>query len=160
MPALLLTLLLALRPVPAAVPDTAAVLAAVEETLARQFPDDAHRLRIRVVRMGGDVVDGDVVDGDAGGALRVVLPAARLPEAHTQVKVLAGDDARGWHEAGWALLYVARYDSVVIARAAVRQGDPVAPADLSDAWIETTRFVGTPLRPADARALAAAGEVF
>lgn len=152
---LLLLLILTLVPAPS---DTVAsgegeVRAAAEAALARQFPEDAGRLDVRVVRTGGDVV--------TAGPLRVRFAAERgLPRAHTQVDVLAGSDAGGWHRAGWAMLYVAHFDSVVVARADVRRDGSVEPDALSAAWMETTRFPGEPLHPADARALATAGAVF
>lgn len=143
----------AFGPAPDGPSDAGAVQTAAEAALAALFPGQSTRLEVRVVRTGGDL--------DEAGALQVRFASAQgVPRAHTQVKVLAGDDATGWREAGWALLYVAHYDSVALARADVRQHDPVSPGDVGFAWIETTRFPGQPLRPADLRALSASGTMF
>ncbi|MEP0549122.1 MAG: flagellar basal body P-ring formation chaperone FlgA [Rhodothermales bacterium] len=134
----LLTLLVAAAP-------ALTLQAAAERALAARFPDDAERLRVRVLRTGGDV--------DAAAPIRVVLPGgAAIPRGHTQVDVLA-ETPNGWQKTGWALLHVAHYDSVVVARRAVGRGEPVAPADLGTVWTETTTFHGEPLRAADLRAL-------
>ncbi|MDX1532063.1 MAG: flagellar basal body P-ring formation chaperone FlgA [Rhodothermales bacterium] len=135
----LLTLLFAAL-APAAAADPPGLAARAEAALADRFPTEAHRLRVRLVRTGGDVP----------GADRLLFPAdGALPRGHAQVDVL---DASG-QEAGWALLYVAHYDSVVVARRRLGRGEPVGPADLAVAWTETTRFRGEPLRAADLRAL-------
>lgn len=150
---LLLALVTLLLSAPLPAPDTAAVQAAAEAALAARFPDDAYRLAVRVVRTGGEA--------DDGGRVRVAFGGPTgLPSGHVQVKVLSGSDDKGWAETGWAVLYVAHYDSVAVARADVRKDDPVAPTDLSIAWIETTRFPGQPLRAADVRALESQGELF
>jgi flagella basal body P-ring formation protein FlgA len=122
--------------------------AAAEAALAERFPDEAHRLDVRVLRTGGDV---------PAAALRVRLPAsAAVPRGYTRVDVLARARA-GWQKAGWALVYVAHFDSVVVARRTVERGAPVAPNALGAAWLETTTFHGEPLRTADLARLTAAG---
>lgn len=148
MPRLLLFLLLLLPPSAAAQDAGQQVHAAAVAMLAERFPADAHRLAPRVVRSQIDVQGADSL---------YLVPAAGgdLPKGHTQVKAYAGH-----REVGHAFLYVAHFDSVLTARADVRDGDAVAPEDLSVAWVETTRFRGEPLRPADYRALAASGTVF
>ncbi|MCH8962784.1 MAG: flagella basal body P-ring formation protein FlgA, partial [Bacteroidetes bacterium] len=60
----------------------------------------------------------------------------------------------------WALLYVAHFDSVVIARATMPSGDEVILATASIAWMETTTFRGAPLRPDELRALIQEGALF
>lgn len=120
------------------------VVAAAEAVLAERYPADAHRFEVRVLRTGGTV--------DETAPLRVDLPdGAEVPQGHTQVDVLARG-ASGWEKTGWALLYVAHYDSVVVARRSVRRGDAVTSADLGAAWIETSSFHGEPLRTADLHA--------
>lgn len=127
--------------------------AAAEAALAERFPDEAHRLDVRVLRTGGDVPTA---------ALRVRLPSsAAMPRGHTRVDVLARAGA-GWQKSGWALVYVAHFDSVVVARRTVERGAPVAPSDLGAAWLETTTFHGEPLRIADLDRLSAefGGDLF
>lgn len=147
---LLLVLLLAAAP---AARGQAAVRTAAEAVLAARFPADVHRLNVRVTR-----TSEEVAALPAAAPLRVEFPAeAAAPRGRTQVDVLTGSDADGWRRAGWALLDVAHFDSVVVAARRVA-GDEAVPEDaLTVAWTETTSFRGTPLRPADLRALEAAG---
>jgi flagella basal body P-ring formation protein FlgA len=133
-------LALALMPLAAAAP-VPGVAAAAEAVLAERFPDEAHRFEVRVLRTGGAV--------DETAPLRIDLPSGgEVPRGHTKVDVLARA-ASGWERTGWALLYVAHFDSVVVARRSVRRNDAVAPADLGTAWLETTSFHGEPLRAVD-----------
>lgn len=121
------------------------VRTAAEQVLAEQYPDDAYRLDVRVKRVEGTL--------DEAAALRLVFPASHeLPGGTTQVRLLTGSDAAGWQKAGWALLYVARYDSVVVVSTTVAAGDEVTPDVAGTAWVETTKFPGEPLRPSDVRA--------
>ncbi|MEM1042295.1 MAG: flagellar basal body P-ring formation chaperone FlgA [Bacteroidota bacterium] len=122
--------------------DPPGLQAVVERALAEQFPADAEQLRVRVLRTGGDV---------SAPPLRITLPAGSgLPRGHTQVDVLTSTPD-GWQKTGWALLRIAHFDSVVVARRTVRRGEAVATADLGTAWLETTAFHGEPLRAADLR---------
>jgi len=131
----------------------ATVRAASRAVLENRFPAEAYRLDIRVLRTGGSL--------DSLGTLRLVFPASNtLPRAHTQVDVLAEDPDGIWTKVGWALLYIAHFDSVAVARTGVRKDDPVRVDDLEFAWMETTRFQGDPLRPSDLRALLATGEPY
>ncbi len=140
---LLLVFALAASPGPPS-SDPPSLQAAAEHALAARFPEAAERLRVRVLRTGGDV---------GAASLRVELPASgALPRGHTQVDVLA-ETPRGWRKTGWALLHVAHFDSVVVARRAVRRGEAVRPGDLGAVWTETTAFHGEPLRTVDLRAL-------
>ena len=146
-------LLLLLTPVAVFAQDEARIQALAEDVLATRYPDDAHRLHVRVKRVEGDWGDE--------AALRLDFPSEdRLPRGTTQVKLFAGSDEAGWQKAGWALLYVSRYDSVVVARAPLRSGDEVTTADVSVAWMETTTIRGTLLHPAELRALSRAGSLF
>ena len=134
-------------------PQTVRVRALAERVLAERYPDDAHRLDVRVRRVEATF--------EAKAALRLDFPAEdEVPRGTTQVKLFTGSDASGWQKAGWALLYVARFDSVVIARTTVPSGDEVSLGDASIAWMETTAFRGEPLRPDDLRALTQEGALF
>lgn len=145
--------LLLLLPVAAFAQDEARVQAVAEDVLAVRYPDDAYRLQVRVKRVEGEWSDE--------ATLRLGFPSEdRLPRGTTQVKLFAGSDEAGWQKAGWALLYVHRYDSVVVSRAALRSGDEVAAADLSVAWMETTTIRGALLHPAALRALSRDGSMF
>ncbi|QXD16014.1 flagellar basal body P-ring formation chaperone FlgA [Rhodocaloribacter litoris] len=153
---LFLTILLLLGPMPGQVaagePDTLRerLQAAAETLLADRFPEDAPRLRVRVLRTGGEI--------DPEAALRLRLPAGDgLPRAHIQVDVLGTENGQGGLKTGWALLYIAHFDSVVVARHDLEAGAPVTPGDVSTAWMEVTRFRGEPLRARDFRALARDG---
>lgn len=151
-----MTLLLALL-LTVALPDTAAspdpLRAAAEAALAARFPDAAGRLQVRVLRTADDAA--------FEAPLRVRFRALdAVPRAHAQVDVLAADGAGRWTEAGWALLFVAHYDSVVVPSARVTRDAPLTGGDWSTAWLETTRFRGEPLAPAALRAMAADGPVY
>jgi len=138
----LIALLIALT---GALAPTVSLQSVAERALAVRFPDDAERLRVRVLRTSGAV--------DLSVPLRIDLPAtAAVPRGHTQVDVLAETPA-GWQKTGWALLYVAHFDSVVVAQRSLGRDEPIHPTDLGAVWTETTTFHGDPLRTADLRAL-------
>lgn len=127
------------------------ILSAATSMLAERYPTEVHRLEVRLVRSGGEVT---------AGPLRLEFPATgTLPKAHTQVDVLT-ETQSGWQKSGWALLYVAHFDSVVVAGARLGLNAEVQPEQLYVAWMETTRFRGAPLRPADFRVLAETGPLF
>lgn len=149
----LIVLLTLLAPPSGPHDDAAArIRAAAQHQLAEHFPAEAHRLQVRVKRTGGRI--------PSDGPLRLAFPEEHaLPRAHTQVKVLRPEGS-GWAKTGWALLYVAHFDSVAVAREDLGDDEPVSAADLQAAWTETTQFRGEPLHPADVRALLARGEVF
>lgn len=128
--------------------DTGTLVRAAEAVLAEQYPSDAHRLEVRLLRKGGAVED--VAHPE------VVFTADReLPRGHTKVDVWSGGT-----KAGWALLYVAHFDSVLVAQTTFRKDDMVALADLDLAWMETTKFRGEPMRLSDYETLLAQGGVF
>ncbi len=134
-------------------PQAIRVRALAERVLAERYPDDAHRLKLRVKRVEATF--------EAEAALRLDFPAKdQWPRGTTQVKLFTGSDAAGWQKAGWALLYVAHFDSVVVARATMPSGDEVILAEASIAWMETTTFRGAPLRPDELRALIQEGALF
>lgn len=125
------------------------VRTAVETVFAQRFPDLAPGLEVRVVRMGNSV--------ESASALRVRFNHSdAIPRGHAQVRLLTLNEG-SWSDAGWALLYVAHFDSVAISRSDVPKGGSVAPGDVTFAWIETTKFRGQPLRPDDWRAFGSDG---
>ncbi len=124
---------------------------AARAELAARFPEEAHRLQVRVIRLGGV---------DAGDERLKVTFQERdaLPRGHANVnvwKTMGG----GWSKAGWALLYVSHFDSVVVARESVPKDAPVVPTQLTFAWMDVTAFRGRPLPAHEYRELAR-GEVF
>ncbi len=96
-------------------PQTVRVRALAEHVLAERYPDDAYRLKVRVKRVEATF--------EAETGLRLDFHAEdKVPRGTTQVKLFTGSDASGWQKAGWALFYIARFDSVVVARARVSSG--------------------------------------
>lgn len=115
--------------------------------LAERFPTEAHRLEVRVMRTSASAKELTTPE--------VVFPSLdRLPRGRTQVRLRA-DRTDGSHDTGWAQLYVAHYDSVMITRRTVSGDDEIGPDDVYAAWMETTRFRGEPLRASDYNALRA-----
>jgi flagella basal body P-ring formation protein FlgA len=115
------------------------VRAAAADLLAEQFPEAADRLEPRVLRLSADVPDG--------ADLRLALQSGDgLPSGHTRADILT-DAGR----AGWALLYVAHFDSVAVARRPLARGDTVDAGAVEVAWLETTRFHGDPVHPSALR---------
>lgn len=136
-------------PTEASADPPAQIVAAARQELARRFPGAAARLQVRLVRSGG-ALDAESV--------RLVFPEeGALPRAHTQVDVLTRKGQEGWRKTGWALLYVAHYDSVLVTRRRIRGGESLPDGSLQAAWTEITTFRGAPMRPSDLRALRAQG---
>lgn len=109
-------------------------------------------MKVRVRRIRGSVDDTE--------PLRLDFPQRRgTPEGVTQVQVQTKDGSGTWTESGWALLHVARYDSVMTVRDRIREGEAVTPSQLETAWIETTDFNGEPMRDSDFRARLADGSL-
>ena len=127
----------AAQPGPSAGSAEARVRAATADLLEERFPEAAHRLDPRVLRLSPSA--------PASGDLRVTLPPDDgLPSGHTRVEL-----ATEAGPAGWALLYVAQFDSVLVARRDLARGDTLTDAAVEVAWLETTRFHGDPVHPAD-----------
>ncbi|MFQ5572229.1 MAG: flagella basal body P-ring formation protein FlgA, partial [Rhodothermales bacterium] len=134
------------------VPTKTRIKRLAEQELAMQFPDAARRLEVRVKRVSRDF-------GEAT-SLRLSFTAGEgLPRGTTQVTVFGGSDRAGWEKAGWALLYVAHYDSVLVARAAFRVGEEVQTENAAVTWMETTPL-REPLRPEDWLAYSESGPVY
>jgi flagella basal body P-ring formation protein FlgA len=129
---------MALVPAASAQPANAdALRQATRAALAASFADEMHRLDIQVKRASGEA---GTVDQP-----RVAFRALdELPRGSAQVRVFRREGDR-WTRAGWALLYVAHYDSVLVADRTLSPGDRVTRADVRTRWRETTRFRGDPL---------------
>ncbi len=113
---------------------------ATRAALADAFPDDLDRLRIAVTRASGDA---GAVDQP-----RVSFRSLnRLPRGAAQVQVYQRAGGQ-WTRAGWALLHVAHYDSVLVTTRTIGPSDAISRDDVDVVWRETTRFRGTPLSAA------------
>lgn len=114
-----------------------ALRTATRAALAGSFADDLHRLKIRIKRASGEA---GTVDRP-----RVMFRSLdQLPRGSAQVRVYRRQGEQ-WQRAGWALLYVAHYDSVLIADRTLSPGTPLTRNDVRVTWRETTRFHGQPL---------------
>ncbi len=156
MPFLLFIAILLLAPVPRKYVDEpslhARIVEAAKTMLTTRYPDEVHRLEIRLVRTGGQL--------DANSGVRLNLPvSAAVPRAHLQAKVQQQKDGE-WKEMGWATLYVSHFDSVGVTTRKIGKDEQVSLGDFRFARIETTRFRGEPLRPADMRFLQEKGNIF
>jgi flagella basal body P-ring formation protein FlgA len=128
---------LAALPVSAQPANADALRTATREALAASFPEALHRLEIRIKRASGEA---STVDRP-----RVTFHSLdQLPRGSAQVRVHRRQGEQ-WQRAGWALLYVAHYDSVLIADRTLSPGDAITPNDVHARWRETTRFHGQPL---------------
>ncbi len=126
------------------------VQAAAEALLAERFPEYAARLRVRVLRVHGSVAD------DA--RLRIRLTADDgVPKGRTHVRIAADPSAGA---AGWAMLFVAHYDSVGVARRDLSSGERIAAGDVGTAWLDVTTFRGRPLDRATLERLRAGEQYF
>jgi len=129
-----------------------AVRAAATEALAGHYPESAGHLKVHVRRVRGEV--------DTAKAVRVQFSESEgtptgLAQADVQTQRAGGE----WNEAGWALLRVARLDSVITVQSRVRRGEPIPKGELETAWIETTDLHGNPLRAAKTQARASRGNL-
>ena len=132
---------IAMAPASSAQPANAdALRVATRAALAASFADEVHRLAIEVKRASGgaETVDRPRV------AFRTL---DELPRGAAQVRVFRRQGTR-WTRAGWALLHVAHYDSVLVTGRTLTPGDAITPDDVRTRWRETTRFRGTPLTAA------------
>ncbi len=115
---------------------TTRVQTVAEHALHKRYPDLETHLKVRVLRLSDGLKKGEIV--------KVAFPSkGAVPRAHTQVALLTN---RG-EKAGWALLYVAHYDSVVVTRDKVLRGEEVKAEAMQTAWTEVTNIHGAPLRP-------------
>jgi flagella basal body P-ring formation protein FlgA len=147
---MILTLLIALFAAVAGPNDApeARIRDAATDLLAETYPELAPSLSVRVERVSAEGLTGDV---------RVRLQNPGVPRAHAKVDVLHEQNG-AWKEAGWAILYVAHFDSVAVSMHDVSRGQAVSPSDVTGAWIETTRFHGQPFTMSRFRAIAPDGE--
>jgi len=106
------------------------------QAMDARIPGVSARSSVAVER----IVDAELL---ADGDLTVQLPSVPIvPRGRLQVVVISETGERTW-----AMIKVARFDSVATLIASVSSGEPVANADFQFFWIETTRFSGDPITP-------------
>lgn len=123
------------------------VRAAAEALVAARFPEQAEKLEVRVVRVGGSAA------GDVPLSVRLA-DADGLPRGHARVRLVENGS-----DVGWALLFVAHYDSVAVLRRDASADEAIAADQIGFAWMEVTSFRGSPLTPVELREHLARGGV-
>lgn len=141
---------------PAANPDPTAMHARIQKVaqsmIAHRHPDEMHRLEIKVLRTGGKL--------ESDSDFRLDMPeSVETPRARLQVRVQQKVNNQ-WENKGWAMLYIAHFDSVGVTTRILRKDEQVSLEDLRFTRIETTKFRGIPLTPRRLQKLLTAGEVF
>lgn len=127
-----------------------AVREAAMQVLSAQYPESAAHLKVRVRRIRGGIDPAEELQLDF--ASREGRPTG-LAQVDLHTRGAGGD----WTKTGWALLRVARLDSVVTLQGRVRRGEPISRSNLETAWIETTDLHGEPIRADTAHTRAARG---
>jgi flagella basal body P-ring formation protein FlgA len=120
------------------------------QTLSAQYPESADHFEVRVRRIRGEVAPTEEVRlefSDREGK----------PTGLAQVDLRTREAGGNWTKTGWALLRVARLDSVVTLQGRARRGESIPRSDLETAWVETTDLYGEPLQSAAAHTRAARG---
>lgn len=116
-----------------------------ERQLARRYGAAAQRMQVRVRR----------VQGVESMPVQVRFPSSGdAPRGTIQVRV---ETRAGGATEGWALLYIAHFDSVMVAQHVLASNAPITVDAVAPAWVETTRFRGEPLRPSAFQALQRVG---
>lgn len=124
--------------------ETQAVREAATQVLSSRYPGSAAHLDVRVRRVRGSV--------DTAKALQVRFSGSEgTPTGPAQVDLRVRGAGGEWEKVGWALLQVARLDSVVTIQGRVKRGETIPRSKLETAWLETTDLPGEPLRAADVR---------
>ena len=125
------------------------LIEAVTSLLQNRYPHRQNNLQVRLVRTGGDI--------NLENTFEVLLPATnKIPRALQRIEVRHADQNKN----GWALVYVAHFDSVLAANRPLKNDEQIDIHDLDVLWTETTRFHGEPLKPAMMRKMFARGLVF
>ena len=123
-----------------------------ESMLSDRYAQSIATLEVRVMRTGGEI--------EHTGLLELTWPnQPEIPRALLRVEVRS-KDALANESIGWALLYVAHYDSVLVLNRSIKNDERVLDSYLSTVWTETTRFHGAPLTSLYYRQLTASGDVF
>ena len=129
-----------------------AIADTAESIIESRYQTGNTDIDVRIIRTGGTII--------ADGALDIVLPEqSRIPRANIRVDIYSGPPNED-RQVGWAILFVAHYDSVMVANRAFRQEDQIPDDNLVSVWTETTRFHGEPLTPDALQAIRLEGEIF
>jgi flagella basal body P-ring formation protein FlgA len=127
-----------------------AVREAAMQVLSTQYPESAAHLEVQVRRIRGGV--------DPAEEVRLEFSDREgRPTGLAQVDLRTREAGGDWTKAGWALLQVARLDSVVTLQGRARRGETIPRSNLETAWIETTDLHGEPLRADTVHTRAARG---
>jgi len=122
----------------------AAVQRLAAQKIAARHPKSADHLEVRVRRVRGTV--------DSTAELRLELPdRGAVTDGLTRARIRKRT-ASGWSDAGWAMLRVARYDSVLTTRSRIEQGESIGPDDVTQVWMSVSDLHGEPLRASAFRA--------
>lgn len=110
------------------------------QTLLQQYPVTKDELAVQVQQVEGL--------RSTSRALRTRFnPSEGIPRGRTQVELLTGSQKVGWHKVGWALLYITRFDSVMVSQRSISSGQTVKPSDLQATRRDVTRLRTRPLTP-------------
>ena len=135
-------ILIAIATMLATTPDAEdAVVAAAEKEMQSTYPEFAPRLEFSLLRGNAE---------PCTTALRVEFRERGVPRGHTQAQVFCRTSG-GWESAGTAMLHVSHFDSVAIPLRDIERLSTISDTDISSAWIDVTRFNGTPLSIHEAR---------
>ena len=130
----------------------ARITEAAETVLSNRYTLPDTHLEVRVVRTGGDIGES--------GPLELFWPdRPEVPKALLRVNIHSQVGHSNRQE-GWALLYIAHFDSVLVANRSIKNSEGVLESDVSTIWAETTRFHGNPLSPESFRQLAKQGDIY
>lgn len=130
----------------------ARITEAAEAVLSNRYTLPDTHLKVRVVRTGGNIGES--------GPLELFWPDSHeIPKALLRVNIHSQTGQSNRHK-GWALLYIAHFDSVLVANRSFKNSEEVFESDLSTIWAETTRFHGNPLSPDAIRQLAKQGQIY
>ncbi|WP_103029862.1 flagella basal body P-ring formation protein FlgA [Salinibacter altiplanensis] len=123
----------------------AAVQRAAKQKIMARHPESGDHLRVRVRRVRGPI--------DSTAQLRLELPdRGAVTDGLARARIQTRGPGGGWSEAGWAMLRVARYDSVLTTRGRIEQGASIGPDDVARAWMNVSDLHGEPLRASEFRA--------
>lgn len=133
--------------------DEARIRQTTREHLTRQYSVTDAQIKIRVDQLRAQLPPRQPI--------RVQLSNRwEVPRGRTRATILTQHADDGWKKSGWALLYVAHYDSVVVSSRPLRPDEEITPDDVDPAWVDVTRLREQPLTPDHYRTLRAKDHCF
>ncbi len=102
------------------------------------YCQESRKAEVRLLRLSGAL--------PAGGDVRAILPSRKQPVGRIQVLLEhrhAGEAT--YRRAGYAMVEIAWYDSVVVARELLPRNISLTPDHVAIVWKDITRFSGEPL---------------